>query len=322
MKILVTGVAGFIGMHVSLKLIEMGHQIVGVDNINDYYSVQLKRDRLNLLHEKEEFQFHEVTIEDEQEMHKIFKISNVDLVINLAAQPGVRYSLDNPGKYINSNVNGFMNILECCRNFQIKHLIYASSSSVYGSNTNEIHKETDCVEMPLSIYAATKKANELMAYSYSHLFKIKTIGLRFFTVYGPWGRPDMSPAIFTESIINNRPINIHNNGEMQRDFTYIDDIVDGICGLIKFQNINKILDNYSIFNIGNNKPVTLLEYIETLESVLNKDAIKNYVEIGGGEMLYTNADISRLNEISGYNPKTSLLDGLKKYSEWYKSYHV
>jgi UDP-glucuronate 4-epimerase len=321
MNILVTGAAGFIGMHLSVKLLEMGHQIVGVDNINDYYSVKLKKDRLNLLLGRKGFQFHQVSIEDEEEMHKIFAGANLDLVINLAAQPGVRYSLDNPRQYIKSNVSGFMNILECCRNFQIKNLIYASSSSVYGSNVNALHAETDCVETPLSIYAATKKSNELMAYSYSHLFKIKTIGLRFFTVYGPWGRPDMSPAIFTDSIINNEPLNIHNNGQMQRDFTYIDDIVDGICGLIKSLSKDKISDNYSIFNIGNNKPVTLFDYIEILEKVLNKTAIKNYVQIGGGEMLSTNADISKLNIECGYEPKISLEEGMMRFAKWYMEYY-
>jgi UDP-glucuronate 4-epimerase len=348
MKILVTGTAGFIGFHLAQKLIERGDEVVGLDNINDYYDVNLKYARLNKLgieqnkityaqvvksNTYKNHKFIKLDLSDSENMNKFFEEEKFDAVCNLAAQAGVRYSLENPHVYINSNIVGFMNILEACRNYNIKNLSYASSSSVYGLNKSQPFSTSDCTNHPISLYAATKKSNELMAHTYSHLYNIRTTGLRFFTVYGPWGRPDMAPILFADAILHGREIKVFNHGNMSRDFTYIDDIIDGIVKVIdnpaksleKFdpKNPNPSISSapYRIYNIGSNSPVKLLDFIETLESSIGMNAKKNFMEIQPGDVISTYADTSNLTEDFKYSPKTNLNDGVHKFVKWYKEFY-
>jgi UDP-glucuronate 4-epimerase len=330
MKILVTGIAGFIGYHLAKKLLDQGHTVIGLDNINDYYDVNLKYARLSelgiskdnlddgkLVHSSTypKHSFIKANLEDAETLNNLFETQNFDAVCNLAAQAGVRYSIENPHAYISSNVVGFMNILEACRNYNVKNLSYASSSSVYGLNKSQPFKTTDMTDTPVSLYAATKKSNELMAHTYSHLYSIQTTGLRFFTVYGPWGRPDMAPMLFTDAILNDRAIKVFNNGEMSRDFTYIDDIVDGII---------KVIDNpsdFNVYNIGNNSPLPLMTFIETIEKALNKKATKNFMPMQDGDVVSTYADVSGLINDFGYKPNTKLADGIDEFVKWYKEFY-
>lgn len=333
MKILVTGSAGFIGFHLSKRLLEAGHTVEGIDNINDYYDVKLKQDRLELLNKYSEFNFFEVDLINKDEIFNYFEKHRPDFVINLAAQAGVRYSLENPQAYIDSNINGFLNILEACRSFPVKHLLYASSSSVYGGNHKVPFSTNDNVDHPVSLYAATKKSNELMAHTYSHLYNIPTTGLRFFTVYGPYGRPDMAYYSFTKNILEGKAINVFNHGKMERDFTYIDDIVEAIVKLIpliptKKNNWNEDVDSlsesfapYKIYNIGNNNPVTLMRFINAIESSAGMTADKKFYEMQPGDVVRTYADINDLSEDIQFTPSTSIEEGIEKFVEWYKSYY-
>ncbi|MFX4233884.1 NAD-dependent epimerase [Aliarcobacter butzleri] len=355
MKILVTGTAGFIGYHLAKKLLNRGDEVVGLDNINDYYDVNLKYARLNELGIlKEEIienklissktypkhKFVKMDLSDTENIYKLFETEKFDAVSNLAAQAGVRYSIENPHAYIDSNIKGFMNILEACRHSDVKNLCYASSSSVYGLNKSQPVKTTDKTDTPISLYAATKKSNELMAHTYSHLFKISTTGLRFFTVYGPWGRPDMAPMLFTNAILNNKEIKVFNHGNMSRDFTYIDDIVDGIIKVIdnpakpsdNFTKESKAFDAnnpdpsissapYRIYNIGNNSPVQLLDFIKTLEKAIGKEATKNFMDMQDGDVVSTYADVSDLINDFGYKPDTSLEVGIERFVKWYKEFY-
>jgi len=338
MKILVTGAAGFIGFYTSKVLLSKGHQVVGLDNINDYYDVNLKYDRLTELgiskdeasefntlcnSKSEDFSFVRMNLENRDELPKLFKNENFDIVCNLAAQAGVRYSLENPETYVDSNLVGFLNILECCRNNNIKHLVYASSSSVYGMNKKIPFSTDDNVDHPISLYAATKKSNELMAHTYSHLFKIPTTGLRFFTVYGPWGRPDMAMFLFTDAIVNNRPINVFNHGNMERDFTYIDDIVEGVVRIIEKTPKQRIETNelYKVYNIGNNNSVKLLDFIKEIEVNLGKSATKNMMEMQPGDVERTWADVDELIKDYDYRPNTSIKHGVKSFIDWFKNYY-
>lgn len=335
-KVLVTGAAGFIGFHLCKQLLEQGMEVVGLDNINDYYDVNLKYDRLRALTIKREdaevwktkavstsfpnFKFIRMNLEDREALPTFFEQEKFDAVINLAAQAGVRYSLENPMAYVDSNIVGFVNILEACRYNNIQHLVYASSSSVYGENGKVPFLEEDRVDYPVSLYAATKKANELMAHTYSHLYQIPTSGLRFFTVYGPWGRPDMAPILFASAIIEDRPIKVFNNGEMSRDFTYIDDIIQGI--IITLNNPPKEAKQqplYQVFNIGNGSPVSLMEFIETLESHLGKVAEKNMMPMQPGDVPRTWADTTHLKSL-GYQSTTSVQEGVRNFVEWYFSF--
>ena len=335
-KILVTGAAGFIGFHLCKLLLEQGVAVVGIDNINDYYDVNLKYARLQelgikrfdseqLLHRVisdryDKFEFIRMNLEDREDLPKLFQAEDFDAVVNLAAQAGVRYSLENPMAYVDSNVVGFVNLLECCRYHKIAHLVYASSSSVFGENAKVPFSEDDRVDYPVSLYAATKKANELMAHTYSHLYQIPTSGLRFFTVYGPWGRPDMAPILFASAITENRPIKVFNNGNMSRDFTYIDDIVQGI--VITLNNppsVEKEHPYYQVFNIGNGSPVSLMEFIETLESNLGKVAEKNMLPMQPGDVPRTWADTKHLNAL-GYQSTTAITIGVAEFVKWYNNY--
>jgi UDP-glucuronate 4-epimerase len=344
MKILVTGSAGFIGFHLVNKLLQDGNTVVGIDNINDYYNVELKYSRLKQCgisrnaeqwHSPEQsstfpgYKFIRMNLEDREKLNKLFEIERFDAICNLAAQAGVRYSLENPHAYISSNVVGFMNILEACRYNKIQHLVYASSSSVYGNSDKMPLSVTDPVDNPISLYAATKKSNELMAHTYSHLFNIRTTGLRFFTVYGPWGRPDMAPILFANAISNNIAIKVFNNGNLERDFTYIDDIVEGIVRVIystipgnqqpatgSHQSIP-----YSIYNIGNGNPVKLLDFIETMEAALGKKAIKDFLPMQPGDVYKTFADINALKNDFGYEPNTSVQKGIGEFVKWFKEYY-
>ncbi|WP_299902510.1 NAD-dependent epimerase [uncultured Aquimarina sp.] len=338
MKILVTGAAGFIGFHVTRRLLTMGHEVIGFDNINSYYDPQLKYDRLkkvgipkNLIVEKKyvqssihsQYRFIKMELTQKAALMDLFRYERFDAIIHLAAQAGVRYSLENPDVYIKSNVEGFLNILEACRHYPVKHLAYASSSSVYGNTKKTPFSIDDCVDHPISLYAATKKSNELMAYTYSHLFKIPTTGLRFFTVYGPWGRPDMAPSLFAEAIINNRPIQVFNNGNMERDFTYIDDIVEGIVKVIfDIPDAEKGHIPYVLHNIGNSNPIKLMDFIDSIEKNLNTKAKKNFMPMQPGDVQKTYADISSLTEAVGYTPQTNLQEGVKRFTEWYISYFI
>jgi len=333
LKILVTGTAGFIGFHLAKKLCESDWNVIGLDNLNNYYDVSLKNDRLNLLLPYSNFKFHKLDLVDRKSIKKLFEEQKFDFVVNLAAQAGVRYSLENPYAYVDSNLSGFLNILEGCRCNPVKHLIYASSSSVYGANTKMPFSVHDNVDHPVSLYAATKKANELMAHTYSNLYKIPTTGLRFFTVYGPWGRPDMALFIFTKRIAEGKPIDVYNNGKMRRDFTYIDDIVDGIIKLIPTipePNPNWNGNNpdsassfapYKLYNIGNNQPVELLRFIEVIEDKLGKKAIKNFMPIQPGDVPATYADVDDLINAVGFKPNTPIEEGIAKFIEWYKDYY-
>lgn len=332
--ILVTGAAGFIGSHVAHRLIERGDEVVGIDNLNDYYDVTLKQARLDRLQAHVNFRFLKADVADTPTIKRVFREEKPERVVHLAAQAGVRYSLENPHAYIHSNVAGFMNILEGCRHNGIEHLVYASSSSVYGGNKKLPFSEHDSVDHPVSLYAATKKANELMAHTYSHLFRLPTTGLRFFTVYGPWGRPDMALFLFTKAILEGRPIDVFNQGKMQRDFTYIDDIVEGILRVLdKPATGNLEFDPthpdparsdapYRIFNIGNSSPVQLLMYIETLEEFLGKTAIKNFLPLQQGDVPASDADTSELKKATGFSPSTNVKEGIRKFVEWYHSYYA
>ncbi|UCB55350.1 MAG: NAD-dependent epimerase [Thiotrichales bacterium] len=333
MKILVTGAAGFIGMHVARALLERGDEIIGVDNLNDYYDVQLKLDRLKQIEAYDKFTFIKLDLADRQATEALFDEHGFECVFNAAAQAGVRYSLKNPHAYVDSNLVGFVNILEGCRHSRVEHLVYASSSSVYGANTRLPFSEHDNVDHPVSLYAATKKSNELMAHTYSHLYKLPATGLRFFTVYGPWGRPDMSPSLFTRAILDKQPIDVFNDGRMQRDFTYIDDIVEGVVRIIDQPAIpNTEFDSsqpdpatssapYRIYNIGNNQPVQLMEFIETLEQALGKEAEKNMMGMQNGDVVATCANVDALANAAGFTPSTSLQEGIRKFVDWYKEYH-
>ena len=330
-RILVTGAAGFIGMHTASRLLDRGDEVVGLDNINDYYRVQLKHDRLANLEGRDGFSFVKLALEDADGVSKLFAENQFDSVIHLAAQAGVRYSLENPQAYVDSNLVGFINILEACRHHNVGHLAYASSSSVYGANKNKPFSVMDRVDHPVSLYAASKKANELMAHTYSHLFNLPTTGLRFFTVYGPWGRPDMAMWLFTEAILSGKPINVFNHGKMRRDFTFVDDIVEGVIRVndnIPTANPDKdpfddatTAAPYRVYNIGNNQPVELMHMIETLEKCLGKTAEKNMMDIQPGDVPETFADIDALQADVGFRPDTSIETGIERFVDWYKSYH-
>ncbi len=326
MKVLLTGVAGFIGYHVALKLLARGDTVIGVDNLNDYYDISLKEARLDSIAKQDNaknFQFIKLDLAEQAATAKLFETEKPDSVIHLAAQAGVRYSLQNPHAYISSNIVAFTNILEACRAIKPQHLVYASSSSVYGGNTKLPFSETDSVDHPVSLYAATKKANELMAHTYSHLYGLPTTGLRFFTVYGPWGRPDMSPFLFADAIINDRPIKVFNHGDMLRDFTYIDDIVEGVIRVLDkpaTPNANTGTP-YKLFNIGNNQPEKLMDFIGLLESAIGKTTQKEFLPMQAGDVKATYADTSALEAWVGFKPNTPLNVGVDKFVEWYQSYH-
>ena len=332
-KYLVTGAAGFIGFHVARQLCQRGDTVVGVDNFTPYYDVDLKRARAALLNESPLFELEEIDLADRGATEELFAAHNFDVVIHLAAQAGVRYSLENPFAYIDSNIVGMTTILEGCRHSNVKHLVYASSSSVYGSNTKQPFATSDNVDHPVSLYAATKKANELMAHTYSHLFELPTTGLRFFTVYGPWGRPDMALYKFTKAIIAGQAIDIYNNGKMQRDFTYIDDITEGVIRTAdsiaiadatwNSEQPNPATSNapYRIFNIGNNQPVELLRLIEVLEDALGMKAQRNMLPMQPGDVPATYANVDDLSTAVGFKPATSIEQGVKNFVEWYRSYH-
>lgn len=318
-KILITGCAGFIGYHLAKSLLNKDNSVIGIDNLNNYYDVHLKENRLEQLKVFNNFQFVKADIADEKAVNLLFAENKFDIVVNLAAQAGVRYSIDNPRSYISSNIIGFFNILETCRYNPVKHLVFASSSSVYGNQNKIPFTVIDNVDHPISLYAATKKSDELMAFTYAHLYKIPLTGLRFFTVYGPWGRPDMAYFSFTNKIYADESIKIFNNGDMLRDFTYIDDIVHGIELVI--DKAPKGEDPYKIYNIGNNKPERLMYFIETLENAIGKKAKKEFLPMQPGDVYQTYADISELEKDFGFKPKTSIEDGLKKFADWYKEYY-
>ena len=335
-QILVTGAAGFIGYHLCEALIKQGHRVIGLDTINDYYDVNLKYARLSELGIQKEastvfaevsqstlhgnsMQFIRLNLEDREAVPKLFKTFNFDMVCNLAAQGGVRYSIENPEAYIDSNVTGFLNILECCRHHNVKRLVYASSSSVYGNSDDTPFKETANVDTPISLYAATKKSNELMAHTYSHLYNFETIGLRFFTVYGPWGRPDMAMFLFTDAIINNKPIKVFNTGNLSRDFTYIDDIISGVINTLLKDSKDASL--YKLYNIGNGKPVQLLDFIESLENVLDISAIKKMLPMQAGDVHQTFANTTSLERDYNYKPQITVDKGIKEFVLWYKSFY-
>jgi UDP-glucuronate 4-epimerase len=333
-NILVTGAAGFIGYHLSKRLLADGCHVVGVDSVNNYYDVQLKHDRLAQLEQFKRFKFFQTDLAEYDPLRSIFANTPVDAVVNLAAQAGVRYSLQNPQAYVNANLVGFSNILECCRHHKIKHLVFASSSSVYGANTKMPFSVHHNVDHPVSLYAASKKANELMAHTYSHLYDLPCTGLRFFTVYGPWGRPDMALFLFTKAILEDRPINVFNHGKMQRDFTYIDDIVEGVVRVLqKIPEPNPqwsgdspdpgtSYTRYKLYNIGNNNPVQLSEFIEQIEKTLGKTAVKNYMDIQPGDVPATYADIQDLMNDVGFKPSTPLALGIQRFVDWYKTYYA
>jgi UDP-glucuronate 4-epimerase len=330
-KILVTGAAGFIGFHLTRALRAKGLGVTGVDNLNSYYDVSLKESRLRILQGDPHFVFRKVDLGDAKGIKRIFEEGSFTSVINLAAQAGVRYSITNPGVYVESNINGFLNILEGCRHTGVSHLIYASSSSVYGANTKMPFSTTDAVDHPISLYAATKKANELMAHTYSALFKLPTTGLRFFTVYGPYGRPDMALFLFTKAILEGKPIDVFNNGKMRRDFTYVDDIVEGIVRLINHvpagssafdpSDPSRSFAPYRLFNIGNNQPVELMKFIDVLEERLGRKAIRNFLPMQDGDVRETYADVDDLEKEIGFRPKTSIEAGIDRFVDWYLNYY-
>lgn len=333
MKILLTGAAGFIGMTTTLRLLARGDEVVGLDNLNDYYDVTLKESRLNRLTSHPGFRFVKMDVADRTGMAQLFEVEKFDRVIHLAAQAGVRYSLQNPHAYIDSNVVGFTNILEGCRHNKVQHLVYASSSSVYGGNTKMPFSEHDSVDHPISLYAATKKANELMAHTYSHLFDLPTTGLRFFTVYGPWGRPDMALFLFTKAILDGRPIDVFNYGKMQRDFTFVEDIVEGVIRVLdRVAAPNPAYDAaladpatsnapYRVFNIGNNNPVPLLDFIACIEDAVGKKAEKNLLPLQDGDVPATYANTDALNDWVGFVPGTSIQEGVGRFVAWYREYY-
>ncbi|HEY9162528.1 MAG TPA: NAD-dependent epimerase [Desulfomonilia bacterium] len=333
MKFLVTGSAGFIGFHLSRRLLEDSHEVFGIDNINDYYDPRIKLDRLGMLKDYDAFIFEKADLVDRERIPAIFKEHDFDVVVNLAAQAGVRYSIKNPFAYIDSNIAGFMNILECCRHAGTKHLVYASSSSVYGINEKMPFSVHDNVDHPISIYAVSKKTNELMAHCYSSLYGLPTTGLRFFTVYGPWGRPDMALFMFTKAILAGEPIDVYNNGKMIRDFTYIDDIVEGI---VRIANIIPKPDRgwdranpdpgtsfapYRVFNIGGSSPVELMRYIEVLEEALGRKAVKNMLPMQPGDVAATCADAADLENVTGFRPQITVEEGIKRFVKWYREYY-
>ena len=332
MKVLVTGAAGFIGMHVAKLLLERGDTVVGVDNLNDYYDTRLKLARLEQLKPFKDFRFEKADIADYDAIEELFATERFNRVVNLAAQPGVRYSLKNPHAYIQTNLVGFANILEGCRHHGVEYLVYASSSSVYGANTHMPFSVHDNVDHPLSLYAASKKANELMAHSYSHLYGLPTAGLRYFTVYGPWGRPDMSPWLFTSAILEGRAIEVFNHGKMRRDFTYIDDIAEGTVRVLgKIPQPNPAFDTdapdpgsshapYRIYNIGNHEPVELITFISTIEQVLGIEAKKSFLPMQPGDVVATYADVKDLKDTFGFQPKTGLPEGVENWVKWYLAY--
>ena len=327
MNVLVTGVAGFIGYFVANRLLNDGHNVHGIDNLNDYYDTSLKKGRLEKILPHPSFVFTQLDLADRHGMEVLFQKESFDRVIHLAAQAGVRYSLQNPHAYADSNLTGFVNILECCRHNKVGHLVYASSSSVYGANRTIPFSVTDNVDHPVSLYAATKKANELMAHSYSHLYDLPTTGLRFFTVYGPWGRPDMAYFKFVNAIANNRPIQVYNHGQMQRDFTYIDDVVEGVVRVMDY--LPKPLADkefgtaapYKVYNIGNNNPVTLMRFIEVIEQALGTTAVKEMMPMQPGDVTTTYADVAELTADVGFAPNTPLEEGIKNFVTWYKDYY-
>jgi UDP-glucuronate 4-epimerase len=333
MKIFVTGSAGFIGFHLCRRLLDDGHDVLGVDDLNPYYDVNLKKARLSLLTSYERFKFKKLNIADRESMTSIFAENPFDRVVNLAAQAGVRYSLENPYAYINANISGFMNILEGCRHFKVPHLVYASSSSVYGLNTLMPFSVHHNVDHPVSLYAATKKSNELMAHTYSYLYGLPVTGLRFFTVYGPWGRPDMALFLFTRAILADEPIKVFNHGNLERDFTYIDDIIEGVVNIMdRIPSGNPQWNSdkpdpgtskvaYRLYNIGNNQPVPLMEFIETIENVLGKKAKKEYLPMQPGDVPSTFADVKDLESDIGFKPNTPIKKGIEKFMEWYLDYY-
>lgn len=333
MKFLVTGSAGFIGFHVSERLLAAGHQVIGIDNLNDYYDVNLKQARLDLLAPHSSFRFDKIDLADRNAMAELFAKEKFDRVIHLAAQAGVRYSIDNPHAYADSNLVGHLNVLEGCRHNKVGHLLYASSSSVYGLNRKLPFSTDDSVDHPISLYAATKKANELMSHTYSHLYGLPTTGLRFFTVYGPWGRPDMALFKFTRAIVEGNSIDVYNHGQMRRDFTYIDDIAEAI---VRLQDVIPQADAmwtveegtpatssapYRVYNIGNSNPVTLMDYITALETSLGKVAQKNMMPMQPGDVLETSADTKALYDVIGFKPQTSVQDGVQRFVDWYKAFY-
>jgi len=333
MKILVTGAAGFIGMHVVQRLLARGDEVIGVDNLNDYYDVNLKLARLDRIASSENFRFEKANIADRDAMARLFGAEKCQRVVHLAAQAGVRYSLLNPHAYIESNINGFTNILEGCRHTRVEHLVYASSSSVYGGNERLPFSEHDNVDHPVSLYAATKKSNELMAHAYSHLFRLPATGLRFFTVYGPWGRPDMALFLFTRAILAGKPIDVFNEGRMQRDFTYIDDIAEGVVRIAgQPAQPSPAFDAahpdpatswapHRLYNIGNHRPVGLMDYIEAIERCLGKKAEKNLLPMQAGDVAATHADTSELQQAVGFAPRTTVDEGVRRFVEWYRGYY-
>lgn len=333
MKILLTGAAGFIGMTTALALLARGDEVLGLDNLNDYYDVRLKQDRLARLTPHANFRFVKMDVADRAGMEALFAAERFDRVIHLAAQAGVRYSLQNPHAYVDSNLVGFMNVLEGCRHTRVQHLVYASSSSVYGGNTKMPFSEADSVDHPVSMYAATKKANELMAHTYSHLFGLPTTGLRFFTVYGPWGRPDMALFLFTKAILEGRPIDVFNHGQMRRDFTYVDDIVEGVIRVLDRPAapdpaFDPLAPNpgtgsapFRVFNIGNHDPVPLLDFIAAIEDALGAKAEKNLLPLQDGDVPATYADVAALTAWTGFAPKTPVREGIARFVAWYRDYY-
>lgn len=333
MKVLVTGVAGFIGYHLAQRLLADGIEIYGIDNLNDYYDVKLKNDRLSQLQPQAGFTFECLDLANRDRMLQLFPEQRFDYVINLAAQAGVRYSLENPFAYVDSNMSGFVNLLEGCRQTHVKHLVFASSSSVYGANTKSPFSVTDNVDHPISLYAASKKANELIAHVYSHLYNLPATGLRFFTVYGPWGRPDMAYFKFVKAIEAGQPIDIYNFGKMKRDFTYIDDVIEGVVRVINKPPQSHSDENenspelstkntpYKIYNIGNNSPVELMTFIEVIEKALGKPAQKNFLPIQPGDVLSTYADVDELMRDVGFKPSTSIDEGIQRFVQWYRDYY-
>jgi UDP-glucuronate 4-epimerase len=332
-NVLVTGAAGFIGFHLAKRLLENGCTVTGIDNLNPYYDVSLKKARLDMLTSFENFSFYKIDFSDREALEKIFEKSTFEVVVNLAAQAGVRYSLENPHAYVDANIVGFVNILECCRYNDVKHLVFASSSSVYGANTRMPFSVHHNVDHPVSLYAASKKANELMAHTYSHLFGLRCTGLRFFTVYGPWGRPDMALFLFTKAVLEQKPIKVFNHGKMQRDFTYIDDIIEGVVRIMaKLPEPNPAWSGnnpdpgtsytrYKIYNIGNNNPVELMEFIGVIENMLGQTAKKEFLDLQPGDVVATYADIDDLVEDVGFRPKTSIETGIKHFVDWFKDYY-